>query len=230
MPLVPGLSVEQNAAIPEVYLTAFQVLWLQGGFQKGHNVLIHAGASGVGLAAVQLAKAAGAVEIITTCSSGKVHLCKEAGATLCIARDTKVDDTVFAAEVKEYLKDSPNKGVNVVIDPVFGNGYLEEDVQALSVDGTIVVIGFMGGPQYEKINFRSFFPKRARLVFSALRSQSEEYKANLISKFMEFAHPKFADGTIKPNIHKVMSWNDIAEAHRIVESNESAGKVVLQVD
>eukprot|EP01005_Ploeotia_sp_CARIB1_P001398 NODE_331_length_936_cov_429.609394_g324_i0.p1 GENE.NODE_331_length_936_cov_429.609394_g324_i0~~NODE_331_length_936_cov_429.609394_g324_i0.p1 ORF type:complete len:267 (-),score=87.10 NODE_331_length_936_cov_429.609394_g324_i0:136-825(-) len=229
MPMIPKLSMEQNAAIPEVFLTAFQCLWLQGGFQPGNNVLIHAGASGVGLAAIQLAKAAGANEIISTSSSGKVSLCKEAGATLCISRDEKVDNTVFAAEVTKYLADK-GKGVNVVLDPVFGGGYLEEDIQCLAVDGTVVVIAFLGGSSYEKIDFRKFFPKRARMVFSALRSQTEAYKANLVQRFVEFSHPKFSDGSLKSNIHKVMPWTEIAEAHRIVESNESAGKVVLKVE
>ena len=214
------LSLEEAAALPEVFLTAFQALDWLGGLTAGQHVLIHAGASGVGTAAIQLAKAAGAA-VYVTASAPKHALCLALGADAAI--DYRSED--FAARVRDL---SGGHGADLIIDFI-GAPYLEPNVRCLAVDGRIVVLATLGGSVAAEFDIRSLFRKRGHLLTSTLRSRSAAYKARLTADVAERLLPRFADGTLRPVIDLVLPWTEVAEGHRRMEANANAGKIVLRV-
>lgn len=219
MSIPKGFDFKQSAAISEVFLTAFQTLCQIGGLQEGQNVLIHAGASGVGTAAIQLAKAIGCDRIITTSSGTKTATCKEYGATLAINYEETPEWD------KLLLEHAPN-GVHVILDPV-GQKYFHHNCSVLAEDGKIVYIAFMSGSVVEKFNLVSLFRKRGSIHFSALRARTTEYKGELVDSFSKRFLSKFETGELKPVIDTIMPIEEIAMAHERCEKNISAGKIVL---
>eukprot|EP00405_Crypthecodinium_cohnii_P005612 CAMPEP_0194763860 /NCGR_PEP_ID=MMETSP0323_2-20130528/20656_1 /TAXON_ID=2866 ORGANISM="Crypthecodinium cohnii, Strain Seligo" /NCGR_SAMPLE_ID=MMETSP0323_2 /ASSEMBLY_ACC=CAM_ASM_000346 /LENGTH=334 /DNA_ID=CAMNT_0039689723 /DNA_START=70 /DNA_END=1074 /DNA_ORIENTATION=- len=224
MPIPEGFSFEEAAAIPEVFLTAFQAMTFQANFEKGKTLLVHAGASGIGTAACQLARFMGG-RSITTSSASKVEACKKF-ADFAVSREPGKDGKLFASKIAEEV--GPNC-VDVIIDPVVTGGYLEENAEIMNLDGQIVVLAFLNGPTIKDFNCLPIFKKRGGIKFSTLRSQSEEYKASLVSRFSEVALPGFKDGRLKPVIDKVMPLEDIAKAHSLIEASTTIGKIILQV-
>lgn len=220
MPIPEALSMEEAAAIPEAFLTAFQALFWLGGLQPGGSLLVHAGASGVGTAAIQLARAVEAT-VYVTASAGKHDLCRALGAAEAI--DYRRED--FAARIAEL---TAGAGVNLVVDFI-GAPYLAANVRVLAGDGCLVVLATMGGARAEGFDLRALFARRGRLVTSTLRSRSDAYKARLTADFAAFALPRFADGTLRPVVDSVFDWADVAAAHRRMEANANAGKIVLRV-
>ncbi|EGG20915.1 putative quinone oxidoreductase [Cavenderia fasciculata] len=216
-------TFETAAAIPEAWLTAYQAMYLVGDFQKNHTVLIHAAASGVGSALIQLAKAGGAAAIIGTAGSDeKTQWCSELGCTHTI---NYKNTPSFAGEVEKITQ---KKGVNMVFDYV-GANYWNDNLKSLAMDGTMVFQGSMsGGIVKENANIANILTKRLRILGSTLRSRSIEYKQDLIQRFHKTCDPLFENGTLKPMIDKVFSVNDIQEAHRYVDSNLNKGKVVVK--
>ncbi|CAO3670554.1 unnamed protein product [Rhizopus stolonifer] len=156
------LSFEEAAAIPETWFTAYQALFLVGELKKNENVLIHAGASGVGIAAIQLAKDAGAKNVFVTVSSDdKVKFCESIGATKGINYKTQQWG-------KEILKLTDNKGVDVIID-VVGKDYWEQNMDSIALDGRMVILAFMSGPLVDHVNLGTFLRKRVTVSsFSSL--------------------------------------------------------------
>ena len=219
MPMPDGWDYTQAAAVPEVFLTAFQALNWVGDLKASETLLFHAGASGVGTAAIQLARLMGA-EVIVTASSGKHELCLELGAKHAI--DYRKGP--FLEELKELTH---GQGVNLIIDPV-GGDYFDQNIQALQRDGRLVMLAVMAGGKTEA-NIGPIVFKRLQIMGTTLRSRSREYQIKLTKDFMDFAYDALVDGTIRPIVDEVFSWHDAAKAHRYMEANLSAGKVVLQI-
>ncbi len=219
MAVPPGLSMEEAAAIPEVFLTAYQALHWLGGLQSGHQVLIHAGASGVGTAATQLTRLADAHPHITA-SAPKHDVCHELGAETTI--DYESED--FAERIAEVT----NEGAHIIVDFI-GAPYFHKNVNALAVDGRIVQLATLGGSTVEEVSLRALMAKRAHLLASTLRSRSLDYKVELTQDFAADALPQFLDGELEPVIDSVYDWTSVSDAHRRMENNENAGKIVLQV-
>ncbi|TXK44912.1 NAD(P)H-quinone oxidoreductase [Pontibacter qinzhouensis] len=220
MSVPENLSMEEAAAIPEVFLTAFQALVWLGRLQAGERVLIHAGASGVGTAAIQLAKAMGA-EVLVTASAEKHQVCLELGADKAI--DYK--NTSFKEEVLAYTK---NEGVDVIVDFISGP-YFSDNLDCLRTDGRLVMLATLGGGKVENLDVRKILAKRLQITGSTLRSRSRAYQVHLTQELSDFAVEKFKSGELKPVIDSVYDWQEVAEAHRHMEANKNTGKIVLQV-
>jgi NADPH:quinone reductase-like Zn-dependent oxidoreductase len=202
-------------------------MYLIGDFSKGKSILWHAGASGVAIAGQQLSKANGASAVYATArSDDKTDFCvKELGATAAF-NTTKVD---WADEV---LKATGNKGVDIIID-FLGPAELSRNLRAAAKDAKIVSLACLGGPnlkpEHEQPNFLSFFAKRIRFEGSGLRSRDEQYQGKLRDQMVEHALPKFKDGSFKVFIEKVLPWEKIQDAHKLMESNQTKGKLICTI-
>lgn len=221
MRIPDNFSFEEAAAIPEVFLTAYMNLFWLGGLRTGGRVLIHAGASGVGTAAIQLVKEVGATSIITAGTEEKRVFCRELGASTAI--DYKAGP--FAEKVKEA---TDGRGVNVILDFI-GAPFWEQNLQCLSMDGRLIIVGVMGGPKAEGVNLGQLLRRRLQVKGTALRSQPVEKKIALTREFAEFALPRFTDGRLKPVIDSVWDWEKADDAHKYMEQNKNAGKIVLRI-
>lgn len=222
IPIPESLSFEQAAAIPEVFLTAYLNMFKLGGLTKGGKVLIHAGASGVGTAAIQLAREAGAASIIVTAGTEtKREFCLALGADVAI--DYK--EGPFAPKVKEATEE---KGVNLILDFI-GAPYWEQNISSLDIDGRLILIGTMGGSKVNDVDLGKLLFKRIQVIGTALRSKPVDQKVDLTKRFSEFALPLFNDGHLKPIIDSVMDWQQANEAHNYMEQNKNSGKIVLQI-
>ena len=220
MAVPPGLSLREAAALPEVFLTAYQALHWLGGLQRGHQVLIHAGASGVGTAAIQLVREAGAHPYITA-SAPKHGLCQDLGAEVTI--DYTSEDF---GERMDAVTDG--EGVDIILDFI-GAPYFHQNVACLALDGRIVQLATLGGSTVEQVSLRDLMATRAQLLASTLRSRSLDYKIQLTQEVVSDVLPGFGDGTLRPVIDSTYDWTDVAAAHRRMENNENAGKIVLKV-
>ena len=216
-----SLSSEEAAAVPEVFLTAYQALFWLGDFQAGNRVLIHAGASGVGTAAIQLARERAAETIITTSSGGKTEACTMLGADNAIDYETQD----FAEEVRRI---TGGEGVNLIIDFI-GASYWERNVESLALDGRVVLLAMLGGSIIDEFSLSDLFQKRGQLITSTLRSRSRSYQIRLTHEFADNFLSRFNDGTLKPVIDRVFSWTEVADAHRYMEADRNVGKIVLDV-
>ncbi len=221
IPIPDQLTYEEGAAIAEVFLTAYLNMVELGGLKEGDNVLIHAGASGVGTAAIQLAREIGAQSIVTAGSKEKLELCRSLGANIGI----NYKEGPFAPTVKEV---TDGKGVNLILDFV-GAPYWEQNIDSLATDGKLVIIGTMGGNKIKNVDLLKILFKRLQVIGTALRSQPVEKKAALTKAFKEFALPRFEDGRLKPVIDSVWDWREVNEAHEVMEQNKNKGKIILQV-
>ena len=222
MPIPPGMSFEEAASIPEAWFTAYLNLFIEGALKggAGERALVHAAASGVGTAAIQLLRRKGIAVVATARSSKKVERLRELGADLAI--DTSVDS--FEARCCAAF-DSPS--IDVVLDPV-GAPFFAENLRLLRPGGRLVFIATMGGPVAE-IDLRTVLARRLRLIGSTLRSRPLEEKIALTRAVVEDALPGFTDGTLKPVIDRVFPLSEAAEAHRRMAANENVGKLVLSV-
>lgn len=219
---IPGnLSFEESAAIPEVFLTAFQAVVWYGKLKKKETILIHAGASGVGTAAIQLAKQFDA-EIIVTASKGKHDACLKLGADKAI--DYK--SAPFEAEVMNFTQ---KQGVDVIIDFVAGP-YFNQNINCLKPDGRMVLLATLGGGEVEKFDLRKILRKRLSITGSTLRARSRDYQIKLTDEFAHFALDRFKEGKLKSVIDKVYNWKDVKEAHQFMEDNKNIGKLVLKIE
>lgn len=216
--LIPdNFSYDEGAALPEAFLTAYSNMVEIGGLSAGERVLIHAGASGVGLAAIQIAKAIGAT-VIVTASAGKHDICKAMGADMTI--DYKTEN--FAERILEVYS-----GVHLVVEMV-GAPYWEDNLKVLEKWGRLVFVGLQGGTKAE-VNFGLIMAKRLTISGSTLRNRTSERKAALVRNFSQWALPHFESGALKPNIWKVMPFEQVAEAHDLMRQNSNAGKIVLKI-
>lgn len=220
LPVPSGLSLMEAAAIPEVFLTAFQALNWLAKTKSGETVLIHAGASGVGTAAIQLVRGMGG-RSIATASKAKHQICLDLGAEKAI--DYQNED--FQKVVLEY---TAAKGANVVIDFV-GGPNLQKNLEVLAPDGRMVILAFLGGVKVADLNIAPILRKRLHIMGSTLRARSLDYKIGLSQALQEFAWPLFESGQLKPIIDSVYDWTEVANAHRYMEANKNQGKIVLKM-
>ena len=220
--LPANMSFEEGAAIPEAFLTAYSNLVWLGGMQRGHRVLIHAGASGVGTAAIQLVRELGGRSIVTAGTPEKRAVCLEMGADQAL-------DYKKGPFVNDVLAWSEGAGVQIVLDFV-GASYLEQNLQTLAVDGRLVVIGTMGGATADQVDLGLLLRRRLQIIGTALRSRTLDQKVRLTNEFWNFAGTRFADGRLRPVVDRVFPMPDVAEAHRYMESNRNIGKIVMSID
>jgi putative PIG3 family NAD(P)H quinone oxidoreductase len=219
-----GMSLADAAAIPEVFITAWDALVLQGGLKPGGTALVHAGASGVGTAAIQICRAMGA-RIIVTCSGArggvdKVQACRDLGASLVV--DYTTQD--FVKEVADFTQ---GRGVDVVLD-VIGGDYTVRNVACLALKGRIIQVGTMAGPSKD-FNVASLMGKRASIIGTVLRPRPKEEKIAVSQAFAEALLPDFDAGVLKPIIDKQFTLDQIVEAHQHMEANANVGKIVVTI-
>lgn len=219
MPIPTNLTFEQAAAIPEAFLTAFQAFYLIADFKTDQAALIHAGASGVGTAAIQLVRQAGSRAIVTAGSPEKLQACRKLGAVAAF----NYTEGPFAEHV---LQATGGRGVDVILDFV-GAAYLEQNIQCLAPDGCMVILSLLGGWRGEHIDLRAVLTRRLRIIGSTLRGRSLDYKIKLTQAFAKYALAKFETGALQPVIDRVFSWEEIQEAHRYMEANRNIGKIVI---
>ena len=214
-----GMDLAMAGALPEVFITAWDALVLQGGLSAGGTALVHAGASGVGTAAIQLCRMVGA-EVLVTASAGKVDRCLSLGATRAV--DYASEDWVAA--VADH---TAGRGVDVVLD-VVGADYLDRNLDALAVGGTIVQVGVMGGGS-ATFGLGKMLFRRATLVGTTLRARSLDEKVSVSRAFEDRVVPGFEDGRLEVVVDRRYPLDDIAEAHAYMETNASVGKIALDV-
>lgn len=221
LPVPKGFDAVQAAALPETFFTVWHNLFERGGLKAGDSVLIHGGSSGIGTVAIQLARAFGARQIFATAGSAeKCRACEALGATRAI--DYKQAD--FLGTVKEL---TGKRGVDVVLDMV-GGDYIQRNLSALAVEGRLVFIAFLRGATVE-VNFTTVMLKRLTITGSTLRARSVAQKGAIAAPLQRAVWPLLDAGTVKPVIYRTLPLTEAAAAHRIMESSEHIGKIVLTV-
>lgn len=220
MEVPAGMSWTDAAAIPEVFITAWDALVVQGGLTSGRWAMVHAGASGVGTAAIQICRAIGA-RVIVTCSAGKVQACRGLGADVVV--DYGSQD--FVEAVREA---TGGAGVDVVLD-VIGGEYVEKNVAALAVKGRIIQVGVMAGKPLP-FNIGLLLGKRATITGTVLRARPTEEKIAISRQFAAEMLPLFSTGALRPVVDSVYAFADVAEAQQRMASNANTGKIVLDLD
>jgi len=223
MPIPHRLSFAEAAAIPEAWLTAYLNLFIEAGLvgEAGESALVHAAASGVGTAALQILRRRGVRTAATPRSSSKRDALRSLGAELAV--DTSKEDFALIVEAA-WGKDS----VDVVLDPV-GAPFLEGNLRVLRRKGRLILIASMAGPSAE-IDLRMVLGKRLRIIGSTLRSRPLEEKTALTATFVRDVLPGLADGSLLPVVDRSYPLREAAEAHRRMAANENVGKIVLVVD
>ncbi|KZT35055.1 quinone oxidoreductase putative [Sistotremastrum suecicum HHB10207 ss-3] len=222
-----NLSWVEAASIPENWLTAFQAVSYEGGIQKGEVALVHAGASGVGVAANQLARFFGASRVFTTASS------KEKLDWLLKIPEGPTDAINYKTEnfAEIIKKETGGKGVNLIVDFV-GKDHWEKNIDALSIDGRMILLAFLSGND-PKVNLGPLLYKRLRIQGSTLRSRSVDYQTGLIAAFRDKAFGSITgengNGLLKSYIHAVYPWTKVQEAHKEMAANANSGKIILEV-
>jgi putative PIG3 family NAD(P)H quinone oxidoreductase len=219
MAVPSGVSLHDAAGIPEVFITAWDALVVQGGLTSGRWAMVHAGASGVGTAAIQICKAIGA-RIVVTCSGGKVEACRVLGADVVVDYGTQD----FVAEVATA---TGGAGVDVILD-VIGGDYVERNVASLAVKGRIIQVGVMAGKPVP-FNVGLLLGKRASITGTVLRARPLEEKIAISQRFASEMLPLFSTGQLKPVIDSVYAFADIASAHEYMATNGNVGKIVITV-
>ncbi len=219
MAVPSGLSLQDAAGIPEVFITAWDALVVQGGLTSGRWAMVHAGASGVGTAAIQICKAIGA-RIVITCSGGKVEACRALGADVVVDYGTQD----FVAEVATA---TGGTGVDVILD-VIGGDYVERNIASLAVKGHIIQVGVMAGKPVP-LNIGLLLGKRASITGTVLRARPLEEKIAISQRFASEMLPLFSTGQLKPVIDSVYAFADIASAHEYMATNGNVGKIVITV-
>jgi putative PIG3 family NAD(P)H quinone oxidoreductase len=218
LPVPERMSLAEAAAVPEVFLTVALSVFRLGALPDAGALLVHGGGSGVGTAAIQMAKAVGATVVVTAGSEQKCRRCLELGADRAV--DYRTGDFVAAAHGA-----TGGSGVDVVLDPV-GGPYLERNLEALATGGRLVVIATMGGRRAE-IDLAALLRRRLTVIGTTLRARPLDEKATLVADFAARFLPLLADGRLRPVVDRVLPIAEVAEAHRIVAASEHFGKVVL---
>ncbi len=218
LPVPKGLSDIEAASLPETFFTVGSNVFDRAALQCGESILIQGGTSGIGVAAIQLAKAAGAIVIATAGSDDKCKACLQLGADHAI--NYKTQD--FSAEV---MRITSGQGVNVVLDMVAGS-YVAREVECLAEDGRLVIIAVQGGIKAE-FNAGLVLRKRLHITGSTLRARSIAFKTDIAQKLRRHIWPLLESGQVKPVIFKTFAAGDAAAAHQLMESNQHVGKLVL---
>lgn len=215
-----SLSWVEAAALPETFFTVWHNVFERGALKRGERFLVHGGSSGIGVTAIQLAKAFGATVYATAGSDEKCAACRELGADLTI--NYRTED--FSTVLKEA---TGGKGVNVILDMV-GGDYIDKNIRALAEDGRLVNIGYQQGSK-ATIDFMRVMLKRLTLTGSTLRVRSDDIKAGIARAIASDVLPKVVDGTIRIPIDSTFPLHDAMAAHQRMESSHHIGKIVLTV-
>lgn len=218
MHIPENLLFTEAAAIPESFLTAYQALFLIGEVQPEQTVLIHAGGSGVGTAAIQLAKAIGARVLITTRSQAKLNKCLELGADGAFNSQAEP----FAAKVVEA---TDGHGADLILDFI-GADFYEQNLEALARGGALLFLATLGGHLLSQVDVRLLMKKWATLSATTLRARPLHYRKSLVAEFEQFASKRLLEGSLKPVIHGVFPWEEIDEAHTLLADHQAFGKLV----
>lgn len=220
LPVPKGYTMVEAAALPEVFATAYLNLYIEGALQTGERVIVHAGASGVGTAAIQLLKNSGNPVFVTVGSADKLQRCIELGADTGSVRH----DGSFVEAVAEW---AGTAGVDVILDPV-GAQYLADNFSVLNLGGRLVLIGLMGGAATE-VNLAAVMMKRARLIGSTLRARPISEKALVMDGLLKNVWPALERRDIQPIIETQLPIQQVEQAHALMASNNTVGKIVLTV-
>jgi putative PIG3 family NAD(P)H quinone oxidoreductase len=213
MAVPPGMSFTDAAAIPEAFLTAWDALITRGRLQAGERVLIHAVGSGVGTAAVQLAKRLGATTIGTSRSANKLARAGELG----------LDEGINTGDPAQ--RPFPSQAVHVILD-VLGGPAFAANLEALAPRGRLVLLGFLQGPKAE-VSLEPILRKRLEVIGSVMRTRSLEERIELVAGFSRDVLPAFASGALRPVVSETRAFTDIAASHAAMERDENFGKIVL---
>ncbi len=219
LPVPADLDLVEAAAIPEVFYTAYLNIFLEANQTEGERVLVHAGASGVGTAAIQLCRVFGS-PVYATASGSKLEFLEELGVEAAIDRH----EEDFAERIDE-LTDS--EGVDIILDPVAAD-YLERNTRVLKKCGRLVIIGLLSGASAE-LSLSRLLMKRLRVIGSVLRSRTPAEKAEITDKFRQEVWPWFESGELSPVIYRMLPITEANKAHDILLNNENVGKVVLRI-
>lgn len=213
-----NLDFNNAAAVPEVFMTAYDALFNHCELRMGESALIHAAGSGVGTAAIQLAKSVGAVTFGTAGSQEKIDKAKELGLDLGVNYNTQ--------QFSEVIKDATNsRGVDVILD-VIGAPYWVDNISSLTTKGRMVIVGTMGGATQE-VNLGALMQKRLTIKGTVLRSRSMPEKMTLNQQFVKHVLPLLGHGNIKPVVDRIFSIEEVADAHTYMETNANFGKIIL---
>ncbi|MCZ7493042.1 NAD(P)H-quinone oxidoreductase [Agrobacterium rhizogenes] len=221
LPFPKGYDAVKAAALPETFFTVWANLFQMAGLTEGESVLIHGGTSGIGTTAIQLAKAFGAEVYATAGSAEKCEACVKLGAKRAI--NYREED--FAEVVKAETR---GKGVDVVLDMI-GAAYFEKNLSALAKDGCLSIIAFLGGAVAEKVNLTPIMVKRLTVTGSTMRPRTADEKRAIRDDLVAEVWPLIESGQLAPVINRVFTLDEVAEAHRLMESSSHIGKIVMRV-
>lgn len=217
MPVPAGLSLVEAAALPEVTCTVWSNVFMVAGLRPEETLLVHGGSSGIGTMAIQLAKAAGASVATTAGSAAKLEFCTSLGADIAI----NYRDQDFVEVMRAH------GGADVILDNM-GAAYLARNVAALAPQGRLTIIGMQGGTKAE-LDIAALLVKRAAVIATSLRARPTADKAAICAAVVEHVWPLVEAGAVKPIVHQVFPLEAVAEAHRLMESSDHVGKILLQV-
>jgi NADPH2:quinone reductase len=220
LPFPRGYDAVQAAALPENYFTVWANMFQMAGLTEGEKVLIHGGTSGIGTTAIQLARAFGAEVYATAGSQEKCDACVKLGARRAI--NYKTED--FA----EVIKAETGQGVDMILDMI-GAAYFEKNLASLAKDGCLSIIAFLGGAVAETANLAPIMVKRLTVTGSTLRPRTPEEKRAIRDDLLSQVWPLLDEGKLAPVIHKTFAFEDVVEAHKLMESSSHIGKIMLRV-
>ncbi|CAD0210470.1 Quinone oxidoreductase 1 [Rhizobium rhizogenes] len=221
LPFPKGYDAVKAAALPETFFTVWANLFQMAGLTEGETVLIHGGTSGIGTTAIQLAKAFGAEVYATAGSAEKCEACVTLGAKRAI--NYREED--FAAVIKT---ETGGKGVDVVLDMI-GAAYFEKNLSALAKDGCLSIIAFLGGAVAEKVNLTPVMVKRLTVTGSTMRPRTADEKRAIRDDLIQQVWPLVESGQVAPVINRVFTLDEVVDAHRLMESSNHIGKIVMRV-
>jgi NADPH2:quinone reductase len=215
-----GYDATRAAALPETFFTVWANLFMMAGLKSGETVLIHGGSSGIGTTAIQLARAIGATVFTTVGNEEKAEACRKLGAARAI--NYKAED--FAAVIKAETKG----GVDVILDMIAA-AYFEKNLASLTRDGRLSIISLLGGAVADKANLAPIMVKRLHLMGSTMRPRTAAEKQEIRDQLRDQVWPLLEAGTVAPVIYKVFDFEAVADAHRLMESSDHIGKIMLRV-
>ena len=218
VPAPEGISLTEAASLPEVYATCWLNLFHEANMKEGDVVLIHAGASGIGTAAIQLCNIFNCKSFVTAGSSQKINYCINLGANNGSLRHEKPFE-----DIKKW---EPN-GIDIILDPV-GGKYFEDNLSVLSMEGRLLLIGLMGGTK-SQIDLGPILMKRQKIIGSTIRARSSFIKGKVMNDLHQKVWPYFKSKKLNPIIHKTMNIKEANKAHEVMEKNENIGKIVLEM-
>ena len=213
------LDWAESASIPEVYATCWLNLFIEAQMREGDKVVFHAGASGIGTAGIQLAKAFGCKSFITAGTKKKVDFCLKLGAS---------GGEIRSKSIFEKIKNWAPDGVDIILDPI-GGEYFENNLSILGLEGRLIIIGLMGGAS-ANINLGRLMMKRHKVIGSTIRARDLATKSKVMSDLENKVLPLFKKKQLKPIVHEVLAFSECQKAHRIMEANENIGKIILDLN